>query len=436
MNAEVRLWGTTIGAVSWLENRGYGEFQYAPEFVESGIQLSPLRMPLSDEVYSFADLPRDAFKGLPGLLADSLPDRFGNAVIDTWLAAQNRDPDSFNPVERLCYTGSRGMGGLEFIPAIYLRNEKSETESSANIEKLIGLANRVLSERSGLAGQVDCAVEGDEDLHDLLQLGTSAGGARAKAVMAWNPETGEFRSGQINHGAPFEHWLMKFDGVSGSGDHGLADPQGYGRVEYAYYLMADRAGVDMNPCRLHEEGGRAHFMTKRFDRIENGDKLHMLSLGGMDHLSYNMPEAYSYELAVIVMKKLGCSLPEIAQFVRRAFFNIVARNQDDHVKNTAFLMDRSGQWKLSPAYDITFAVNKDNRWLKQHQLSLNDKRDGFVIDDLLLFAARAGLKKSVTLRILKEIQESVLCWSEFAEEAGVDPDKFGNIPGAFRIFQI
>ncbi len=357
-DARVVLWGSTIGAVTWLEDREVGVFQYAPDFLHSGIQLAPLMMPLGENPFEFPALARNTFKGLPGLLADSLPDKFGNAVIDAWLASQGRTATSFHPVERLCYVGVRGMGALEFEPATL---GPPTSTSKIEVAKLVGLANQILDKRSALGG-VFSGVDDKEVIEDILRVGTSAGGARAKAILAWNPGTNEFRSGQVDGGEGFEHWLMKFDGVSNNRDKELADPLGYGRIEYAYHLMAVESGISMTPCRLHDEGGRSHFMTKRFDRTSTGGKRHMQSLGAIAHFDYSQPASYSYEQAIQVMKRLGMPRADLDQQVLRAMFNIVGRNHDDHVKNIAFLMNRRGDWSLTPAFDVTYAWDPDGDW--------------------------------------------------------------------------
>ena len=293
--ARVVLWGRDIAAVTWDQSREIGVLQYQPEFLNSGIQVAPLTMPLSEGVFEFPALSKETFKGLPGLLADSLPDKFGNALIDAWLATQSRTPDSMNPVERLCYIGTRGMGAIEFHPTT--AGPATPTQN-LHVENLVRLANKVLNARESLAGEF----VGDDDtaaIQDILRVGTSAGGARAKAILAWNEETGEFRSGQVDLKNGFTQWLMKFDGITNNKDKELADPQGYGLIEYAYYLMALGAGIEISKCRIHREGGRAHFMTQRFDRVsastEGNGKLHMQSLGAMMHFDFNQPGAYSYE---------------------------------------------------------------------------------------------------------------------------------------------
>ncbi|MEJ2726553.1 MAG: HipA N-terminal domain-containing protein, partial [Deltaproteobacteria bacterium] len=300
-DARVLLWGSLIGAVTWLEDREIGVFQYSPDFLRSGIELSPISMPLAEFPYEFPALARNTFKGLPGLLADSLPDKYGNAIIDAWLASQNRTAASFHPIERLCYIGSRGMGALEFEPATL---GPPSSKRAVEVASLVDLVNQILDERASLGG----VFSGDDDrevINDILRVGTSAGGARAKAILAWNPETNEFRSGQVDVGTGFEHWVMKFDGVSSTRDSEIATPMGYGRIEYAYHLMALEAGIEMMPCRLHQESGRSHFMTKRFDRTARGGKLHMQSLGALAHFDYRQPASYSHEQAIQVIQRLG-----------------------------------------------------------------------------------------------------------------------------------
>ena len=428
-DASVELWGRRIGAVSWDEAGAVGMFQYEPAFVSAGIELAPLVMPAREAPYAFPALGRDAFHGLPGLLADALPDRFGNRLIDVWLAETGRRADLFSPVDRLCYVGTRGMGALEFRPAI---RRSGSRRHAVEIAELVDLANRVLDQRARLAGHL-----GDDDdrgaLEDILSVGTSAGGARAKAVIAWNPGTGEFRSGQVDTAAGFEHWILKFDGVANNRDRELADPLGFGRIEYAYSKMAREAGIEMARCRLHHEGGRSHFMTRRFDRDADGRKLHMQSLGAMRHFDYNVAGAYAYEQAVETIRLLGLGMGEVEQQVRRAVFNVVARNQDDHVKNIAFLMDRRGAWRLSPAYDVAYAYNVQGRWTRDHQMSLAGKRSGFERDDLLRFATASGIKRTVARRVIDEVVDAVADWPRFGADAGVPPEDIRRIARTHRL---
>lgn len=415
--AEVRLWGKTIGAVALQDGEDVASFEYDAAFAQSGIQVAPIVMPLSRRVYRFPELSRPTFLGLPGLLADSLPDKFGNALIDAWLASQGRQPGSFNAIERLCYTGERGMGALEFAPVI---GPRAKQTTRIEVGKLVELASAVLTQRNNL--QASFAAEGSEDaLKDILRVGTSAGGARAKAIIAWNPATNEVRSGQVKAGKGFEYWLLKFDGVSGNKDKELEDPEGYGVIEYAYYLMALECGIEINECRLFKENGRSHFMTRRFDRLAGGEKLHMQSLCALAHYDFNMAGAYSYEQAFLVMRQLQMPMQAIEQLYRRMVFNIVARNQDDHVKNIAFLMNQSGEWSLSPAFDMTYSYNPAGAWTASHQMTMNGKRDNFTMEDFSACAKTALLKRGRAAKIVAEVQATAAKWRSFAETAGV-PD--------------
>ncbi len=426
--AEARLWGRTIGAVSLADGDDVAAFEYAPAFAHSGIEIAPITMPLSTRVYRFAELPRSTFYGLPGLLADSLPDRFGNALIDAWLATQGRQSDSFNAVERLCYTGERGMGAVEFFPAI---GPKARKANQIRIDRLVELASEVLTHRNDL--RASFANDSKERaLTDILRVGTSAGGARAKAVIAWNPSTNEVRSGQIPAGEGFEYWLLKFDGVKGNRDKELDDPQGYGVIEYAYSHMARECGIDISDCRLFEENGRRHFMTRRFDRLEGGKKLHMQSLCALAHYDFNMAGAYSYEQALLVIRQLGLPMSAVEQQFRRMVFNVVARNQDDHVKNIAFLMDRSGRWSLSPAFDVTYSYNPSGRWTASHQMTINGKRDEFVLDDFKACARSASMKRGRAEKIVDEVKQAVSNWKQYADDTGVDPVKRDQIARTLR----
>ena len=426
--ATVRLWGRTIGAVSWNDDRDSAYFEYDPAFVSGGPQVAPLTMPLADDIYSFPALPRQTFHGLPGLLADSLPDRFGNALIDAWLARQGRDPDEFNAVERLCYVGTRGMGALEFLPA----TGPTQRSTPVDVAALVELAGEILTKRAALGGSLAPARR-ERALQDILRVGSSAGGARAKAVIAWNPETNEVRSGQVTAGDGFSHWLMKFDGVAGNRDKELEDPRGYGLIEYAYHAMARAAGIRMTDCRILRENGRHHFMTRRFDRTETGRKIHMQSLGALAHYDFNQAGAYSYEQALRVIDRLGLGKDTAEEQFRRMAFNVVARNQDDHVKNIAFLMDRAGRWSLSPAFDVTYSYNPAGRWTGAHQMTLNGKRDGFETDDFVACARNASLKRGRATAILRDVQEAVSRWRQFAEEAGVPGETTHRIAAAHRM---
>ncbi len=422
--ARVILFGTHVGSVAWDEERELGVFEYHPGFLSSGIEIAPITMPLAPGTFSFPGLARETFKGLPGLIADALPDKFGNLLIDRWLAEQGRTPESFDPVERLCYLGTRGMGAMEFEPTL----TKEQPGSALDVAQLVDLANRVLAARD----ELDVQLDEDGALAEILRVGTSAGGARAKAIVAWNPATKEVRSGQVPLPEGFEPWLMKFDGVSGNRDkEALADPQGYGRIEYAYHLMARAAGITMSECRLFEEGGRAHFMTRRFDRPKNA-KLHLQTLCGLAHMDFNVAGAYSYEQAFQVARQLGLPHPDASQLYRRAIFNIVARNQDDHTKNISFLMDRSGTWQLAPAYDVIYSHNPDGAWTSRHQMSLAGKRDDFTREDLLGAASAANVKTREAKAVLGGVRAAVARWKMFAEEAGVPKKVAERIAKAHR----
>jgi serine/threonine-protein kinase HipA len=427
--AQVNLWGRTIGAVSLEEGDEYAAFQYDPVFARSGIEISPLTLPLSHRVYAFPNLPRNTFHGLPGLLADALPDKFGNALIDAWLATQGRTPDSFNAVERLCYTGTRGMGALEFEPTL---GPKRQGAKKLAVDALVQLASDILTHRYDLQGSLADARQA-EALQDILRVGTSAGGARAKAVIAWNPETNEVRSGQIAAGPGFAYWLLKFDGVAGNKDKELEDPTGYGAIEYAYYLMARAAGITMSECRLLEENGRRHFMTRRFERLAGGEKLHMQSLGALAHFDFNTPGAYAYEQALLTIRQLGLPMEAVEEQFRRMTFNIIARNQDDHVKNIAFLMDKTGRWSLAPAFDMTYSYNPSGLWTARHQMTMNGKREDFTKQDFRACAKSALLKRGRADAIVKEVQAAVAQWPDYAAQAQVTDAVRKQIQRALRL---
>ncbi len=413
--AVVKLWGDQVGAVSWLDDRGYGVFEYDPRFLKKGLDISPLHMGLEearngDAIFSFPGLNRDTFLGLPGLLADALPDKFGNRIIASWLARNGRDPNSFSPVERLCYTGGRGMGALTFAPPI---NRRFERPVPVEVAQLVDLAQNVMSRRLALDVEMGGSEKQNaEALMDILRVGTSAGGARPKAVIAMDGK-GKVISGQTDVPEGYDYWILKFDGVS---DLELGEPKGYGRIEYAYYLMAKAAGIEMTTCRLLEENGRAHFLTRRFDRPKSG-KVHLQSLCGLAHYDFNMAGAYSYESAFAVMRQLRLSKADAIQQYRRMVFNVMARNQDDHTKNIAFLMNRQGRWKLSPAYDLIYAHNPAGKWTNQHQMSINGKRDHFTLGDLTAVGDSISIPKP--REIIDAIVDAVKRWPEFAGRAGV-----------------
>lgn len=411
------MWDREIGAVSVDGAGGIPAFQYTPDFVRSGIEIAPLRMPLRTAPYEFPALLRsEAFHGLPGLLADALPDKWGSALVAAWLSAQGRSEEDFDVVERLCYTGKRGMGALEFEPATLAPTPNEDL----HLGRLVELANEVLSAREDFVAELTDAPDEDA-MRAILAVGTSAGGARPKAIIAYNEDTHQVRSGQLDAAPGFTHWLLKFDGVGRSGDHGLRDPEGWCALEYAYSRMARVAGIEMTECRLLEENGRRHFMTRRFDRTDSGAKLHVQTIAALEHVDYNLPGVYSYESAFALVRRLGLPLATAEQLYRRMVFNLIARNQDDHVKNFAFVMARDGQWALSPAYDLTWAYKPGNRWLESHQMTVNGKRDDFTRDDLLATARAAGLKRGRAEAILREVGMVVRDWRDLADEVLVDP---------------
>jgi serine/threonine-protein kinase HipA len=424
LTCTVRLWGQDIGVAAWNKEQGFASFQYKPDFVRRGLEVAPLMMPLdAQRIYSYPALNRDTFLGLPGLLADALPDRFGNTLIDVWLAQQGRDKADFNPVERLCYMSTRGMGALEFKPA---RGPQVRKSMHIEIDELTRIAGEVLRQRKKLIVNLDRNKA--DALKMIILVGTSAAGARAKAVIAWNPRTGEVRSGQVAPPDGFEPWLLKFDGVS---QDFLGDSPGFGRIEFAYSKMVIAAGIEMTECRLYEEGERAHFMTRRFDRTKSGKKIHVQSLCAMMHFDYNKPGQYSYEDALNVIQQLNLGYPAMKELYRRMIFNILARNQDDHTRNIEFLMGSNGVWRLAPAYDMTWSHREDSPWVSRHQMRINGKTDGFTKEDLFAVAKQFGIRKADN--ILHQVYTAVRKWREFAAEAIVAPKTIETIAATHRL---
>lgn len=414
--ARVMLWGDLVGALAYNEESGFTAFEYAPGWIRKGIEISPIRLPLGQQKYQFTELPYATYKGLPAAFADTLPDDFGNAVIDAWLAKQGRDADSFSPLERLLYTGRRGMGALEYHPEF----DRTLTRATPlQVDALVEMAQSVISGRAAM--QLSIAQhERTNGLESMFQVGTSAGGARAKAVVAINRQRTELRSGQVDCPEGFEQFILKFDGVVDSNQthQTFGDPQGYGRMEYAYYLMARDAGINMSHSELLEEGGRAHFITRRFDRIGN-EKVHYQSLCAMDHADYKKPGHYSYEQLFSLMRALRLDRQSALEMYRRMVFNIVARNQDDHPKNIGFIRRQGADWQLAPAFDLAYSFRPDSPWVGSHQMTLNGKRDKFVLDDLLL-PATTFMKEA--RHIIDTVLEVVSRWPEYAERAGVSRD--------------
>ena len=406
--AKVNLFGLPVGTFRWDEAFGVARFEYDASFASRGLEPSPLMMPVREgRVYSFADLGRETFKGLPGMLADSLPDTYGRALFDRWLALTGRT--SSNPIETLCFLGKRCMGALEFEPAIDIAYDPN---ARFEIDSLVSVASDALAEKSSFG--VNLNDDKKAAIAEILRLGTSAGGQRAKAIIAYNKATGEVRSGQVEAPAGFDYYLIKLDGVSATA--GFRETGNYGRLEYSFYKLAKACGIDMMECSLIEENGRAHFLTKRFDRM-NGKKVHMQTLCGIAHFDYRMHRAYSYEQAFNVMRALRLPYSAAQELFRRMVFNVVVRNQDDHTKNISFLMDENGRWRLSPAYDMGYAYNPNGGWTATHQMSVNGKFDDITREDLLAFARQNNIKEAPL--IIDEICETASHWVELALECGV-----------------
>lgn len=424
---KVTLWGKEVAAVVWNKENNYATFEYFDSFAREGLDIAPLMMPLEaiqrgDRTFSFPTHRGKTFKGLPGILADSLPDDYGNNLIDEWVASKGMDATIFTPLDRLCYIGKRGMGALEYEPA---NNDKVLNESTAvEIAQLTELARDVLNQRKSFQANL---AKGDKTILDMLKVGTSAGGAKPKAIIAWNDTTNQVRSGQVKAPEGFTYWLLKFDGVE---DKKLHDnPLGIGRIEYAYHKMATACNINMTECRLLHEGEYAHFMTKRFDRTDNGEKIHCQTLCSIAH--FDRDEPYSYEQAFQVMRQLHLPYPDMEQLYRRMVFNVVARNHDDHTKNHSFLLNQNGEWKLAPAYDLCYSYSPTGKWTNRHQLSINNKRDEFTYNDLLAVAKNMSIKNSP--EIIQEIVETVSHWETYALNAGVQNNHIKQVKDQLRL---
>ena len=433
--AEVRLWDELVGALAYDEGSQFSTFEYAPSWLKNGVEIAPLHMPLANTKYQFMGLNPDTFRGLPAVFADMLPDDFGNAVINAWLARHGRSAASFTAVERLLYTGTRGMGALTFLPAI----KRDDEQRDLAIDSIVSMAQQVLDERVKMRQAIQIELfdnsEQQAAMQAILQVGTSAGGARAKAVVAVNADRTQVRSGQIDVPGGFEHYLLKLDGVEEhkTGQETFGDPLGFGRMEYAYYLMAKDAGIEISPCELLIEGGRAHFMTKRFDRVGN-QKRHVVSLCAMDHADYKVRGSYSYEQLLSVARQLKLPRSDAIEIFRRMVFNVIARNHDDHTKNTSFILnDKASRWRLSPAFDVAYSYKKDSPWVNTHQMSLNGKRDDFVADDFAAIASLIGNFGRESKQIVLEVMEVVSAWPNYAGKAGVSDALEQEIQGHLRL---
>ena len=420
--AFINIWKKRVGAVSWDNGRKLATMEFEEDFVNEKIDLSPIMMPLSEltrgvRIHSFSNLSMQTFKGLPGLLADSLPDRYGNNLIDEWLSIRGKSQEDFSIVERLCYIGKRGMGALEFEPAILGTEDKSVL---IQIEELVDIAGQVLNKRKSMSVRLDNNYK--SVVKEIIRVGTSAGGARAKAVIAVNDKTKKIRSGQVEAPKGFDHWILKFDGIT---DEQLGKTDGFGRIEYAYHKMAEDAGVNMTECRLLEENGRAHFMTRRFDRMPGNEKIHMQTLCAIAHFDYNDPDSYSYEQLFQVMRKMKLSYTDAPQMFARIVFNIAACNCDDHTKNISFLLRQNQQWRLSPAYDVIYSYNPQGLWTKRHQMSVNKKRENIDYKDLLAIADENNIK--APKEIIDRVLQAVSNWTKYAKDADVQKEKINEI---------
>ena len=414
--AKVNMFGLPVGTIRWDDLYDVARFEYDSRFVGRGLEPSPLTMPVREgRVYSFAGLNRETFRGLPGMLADSLPDTYGRALFDRWLALTGRT--SSNPVETLCFLGRRCMGALEFEPAMDI---PYDPHTQYEIDSLVNVASDALAEKSSFG--VNLNDDKKAAIAEILRLGTSAGGQRAKAIIAYNKSTGEVRSGQVEAPIGFDYYLIKLDGVSATA--GFKETGNYGRLEYSFYKLAKACGIDMSECSLIEENGRAHFLTKRFDR-KDGKKIHMQTLCGIAHYDYRIHRAYSYEQAFGVMRALRLPYSAATEMFRRMVFNVVVRNQDDHTKNISFLMAEDGQWQLSPAYDMGYAYNPQGGWTATHQMSINGKFDDINRDDLLTFARQNNIKEAES--IIDEVRDTISQWPEMAKTCGVPSETVNRI---------
>ncbi len=426
--ANVFIWDRFVGTVAWHPDRNAATFEFDDDFTRTGIDLAPLTMPVSDlqrgeRIFEFTSLNKDVFHGLPGLLSDSLPDAFGSQILKSWLERQGKDIKSITPVEKLSYIGSRGMGALRFEPSL---SPKARSSEKLEVESLINLTNKVLSERESMS--MNLSEDEEKALSELIKVGTSAGGQRAKAIIGYNEKTGEIRSGQVDLPRGFQHFILKFDGVN---TEELSDPEGYGRIEYAYYKMALDCGIAISKSNLLEENGRAHFMTRRFDRGDQGERIHIQTLCGIAHYDYHKPGLYSYDDAFAEMRDLYLPYPDMDQLYRRMIFNVVARNQDDHTKNISFLLPENETWRLSPAYDVTWSYNPTGIWTNLHQMTISGKRDRFTKKDLLDFGKKEGIKNC--RHIVNEIVEIISNWQSYARECDVRSDYLKVIGKTHRL---
>ncbi|MFT6284485.1 MAG: serine/threonine-protein kinase HipA [Arenicella sp.] len=424
-----------VGAVSFNTDTQLGAFEYFPSFIKTGIELSPIKMPLAKKIYSFPEIDHATFKGLPGLIADSLPDDFGNAVMNAWIASQGKSTRDITPLQRLQYTGMRGMGALTYSPATKRKNLNAS--QPIHIESLVSMAQEVLDKREQF--NLNLSNDGQEkkqEMMSLLSVGMSAGGARPKAVLAFNKDFSQVRSGQTDAPGDFTHYLMKFDGVSehNKNQETFGDPMGYGAMEYTYYLLAKKCGIDMMPCHLLNEGKRRHFMTERFDRHGN-EKIHVQTLNGLEHISYKQVGSYSYAELFNTARKLGLSPDDAMQLFKRMVFNVIARNHDDHSKNFGFLLDENNKWQLAPAYDLAYSFKPDSHWVSKHWMTLNGKQDNFSRDDFYSFEKLSPIfSKQKINDVLNQTIDAVSHWNNLATEQEVPNSLIKEVSHNLRLF--
>jgi len=415
----VKVWGNWVGALAQDPESGYYAFEYTPAWISNGQDLSPLFMPKAKTRYIFPDLGLDKFKGLPAMIADCLPDTFGNAVINAYLAEEGIPANEITVLERLAYVGERGMGALTFHPPMM----DGQAQPTA-----VHLADLVLAAKSVVRGQLGSDEANRDAIRQLIQVGTSAGGARPKAVIAYNSDTQLMQSGHMDAPPGYEQWLIKLDGViapTSSGGIDLMAPAQYCRTEYAYYLMAKEAGIEMAESALLLEGARAHFMTKRFDRDGQNNRIHLQSLCAMAHLDYGMIGTHSYAQYFQTIEKLGLGKDARAQAFRQMVFNVFAMNRDDHTKNFAFLMPENSTWKLAPAYDLTYAHDSNNQWTMNHLMSVNGKFKDVSLADLRTVGDKFLIEDRENL--ITQVADAVAQWQEFAQLAGLSNDRTAQI---------
>lgn len=424
---KIRLWNNDVGAAYWDDERNCAVLEFYESFALKGWDIAPLIMPLDDlkrgeRLYYFPENRGKTFKGLPGFMADSLPDDYGTKIMDEWFAAKGRSAVEFTPLGRLSYIGKRGMSALEYEPANH--DPILTSSSQLDIGQLTELAKEVLNKREQFKANIRSK---NNILYDIIKIGTSAGGAKPKALIALNKQTGDVRSGQVLAPEGYTYWLLKFDGVE---DKKVTDnPLGIGRIEYSYYRMATDCRIEMTECRLLEDKSYAHFITKRFDRTDTGTKLYTQSLCALAHFDRDKP--YSYEQTFGVMRRLHLPYPDMEQMYRRMVFNVIARNHDDHTKNHSFIMTEAGEWRLAPAYDLCFSYSAAGKWTNRHQMSVNNKRDHFTKEDLLTVGRNIGIRNY--LYIVDEIIDVVSKWSSYAKENEVNPQYIEHISKVLRI---